>query len=74
NKALVLNPRNTAVYFNRGVVRGQLNDREGAIQDYNKAALYSPKNKDVWFNRGTERMNKDDYSGAISDFSKSIGL
>ncbi|MFM6578351.1 MAG: tetratricopeptide repeat-containing serine protease family protein [Dolichospermum sp.] len=42
NKAIELSPR-AAFYYNRGIVRNDLGDKQGAIDDYNQAIKINPK-------------------------------
>ncbi len=68
----------SAIYYNRGNVRAELGDLEGALADYNEAARW-PRRSDLesaqlFYNRGNVNallLNSDD---ADHDFQKAIGL
>ncbi|MFM6911208.1 MAG: tetratricopeptide repeat protein, partial [Dolichospermum sp.] len=54
NKAIELSPR-AAFYYNRGVVRKELGDKQGAIDDYNQAIKINPNLAQAYYNRGFVR-------------------
>lgn len=43
-------------YYNRGNLKGQQNDFQGAIEDYNKAIEINPKDAAAYYNRGIIKM------------------
>ncbi len=60
-------------YFKRGYKKmNDLNDNQGAIQDFNKAIEKDPTNNTIYLNRGTAKLTMKDIQGAISDFTKVI--
>src|SRR6185295_4255648 len=74
NKALLLDPENSAAYVNRGVAKAYLNDYRGAIADYNKCIQLNPLDTNVYRNRGEAMFSLKNYAGAIQDYSKAIEL
>ncbi len=56
NKAIELSPR-AAFYSNRGVVRDELGDKPGAIDDYNLAIKFNPNLAQAYYNRGNVRYD-----------------
>ncbi|MBD2270285.1 tetratricopeptide repeat protein [Anabaena sp. FACHB-1391] len=71
NKAIELSPR-AAFYTNRGIVRAELGDKPGAIDDYNQAIKINPNLAQAYNNRGTVRNELGDKQGAIDDYNQAI--
>jgi protein O-mannosyl-transferase len=74
NKAILMAPKYSLAYFNRGVSRNFLQDFQGAISDYNKALEFDPGNLTIYVNRGTVRTTIQDNKGALEDFQHAIAL
>jgi tetratricopeptide (TPR) repeat protein len=53
-------------YNNRGFVRYELGDKQGAIQDYDQASRIAPDNAEVYSERGSMRARLGDKQGAIA--------
>jgi tetratricopeptide (TPR) repeat protein/S1-C subfamily serine protease len=73
NKAIELSPR-AAFYNNRGNVRYELGDKQGAIQDYNQAIKINPNDALAYNNRGIVRNELGDKQGAIQDCNQAIKI
>ncbi|MFN6197618.1 MAG: tetratricopeptide repeat protein, partial [Dolichospermum sp.] len=73
NKAIELSPR-AAFYNNRGIVRDDLGDKQGAIDDYNQAIKINPNYAQAYYNRGKVRDELGDKPGAIDDFNQAIKI
>ncbi|MDM3844989.1 MAG: tetratricopeptide repeat protein [Aphanizomenon gracile PMC638.10] len=71
NKAIELSPR-AAFYLNRGVVRDELGNKQGAIDDYNLAIKINPNYEPAYNNRGNARNELGDKQGAIDDYNQAI--
>jgi tetratricopeptide (TPR) repeat protein len=71
NKAIELSPR-AAFYNNRGNVRNELGDKQGAIDDYNQAIKINPNYAGAYNNRGIVRKDLGDKPGAIADYNLAI--
>jgi tetratricopeptide (TPR) repeat protein len=71
NKAIELSPR-AAFYNNRGNVRNELGDKQGAIDDYNLAIKINPNLAEAYAGRGNVRNELGDKQGAIDDFNQAI--
>ena len=75
DKVLELDSKAFHIYFYRGVAKANLNDFNGAIEDYSKYISSSNKNKYLgYYNRGLAKKKLENYKGAIEDYSKSIEL
>ena len=61
-------PSYTKAYNNRGVVKDELKDYQGAISDYNEAIRIDPNHTKAYYNRGILKKELKDYQGAISDY------
>ncbi|MEI6370115.1 MAG: tetratricopeptide repeat-containing serine protease family protein [Nostocales cyanobacterium ELA608] len=73
NKAIELSPR-AAFYNNRGNVRNELGDKQGAIDDYNQAIKINPNYANAYYNRGNVRDDLGDKQGAIDDYNLAIKI
>jgi tetratricopeptide (TPR) repeat protein/S1-C subfamily serine protease len=71
NKAIELSPR-AAFYLNQGIVRNDLGDKQGAIDDFNQAIKFNPNLALAYYNRGIVRYELGDKQGAIDDFNQAI--
>ncbi|MTJ45766.1 serine protease [Dolichospermum flos-aquae] len=73
NKAIELSPR-AVFYNNRGIVRNDLGDKPGAIDDYNQAIKINPNDALAYYNRGVVRKKLEDKQGAIDDYTQAIKI
>ena len=61
-------------YVNRGLVKSEFKDYNGAISDYTQAIEINPNDATAYYNRGSVKYNLKDYNGAISDYTKAIEI
>jgi tetratricopeptide (TPR) repeat protein/S1-C subfamily serine protease len=73
NKAIELSPR-AEFYYNRGNVRKDLGDKQGAIDDFNQALKINPNYADAYINRGNVRNELGDKPGAIDDYNQALKI
>lgn len=73
SEAITLNPSYEA-YFNRGIIRREIGDLVGAIEDYDLAIRINPTQSEIYNNRGNARRDKGDLQGAMSDYNEAIRL
>lgn len=73
-KAIELDPRHTAAYVQRGILRTEGGDFDPAIVDLTKAIEIEPASFDAYLARGVAHFRKDDYKKAIADYTKSIEI
>jgi tetratricopeptide (TPR) repeat protein len=74
DRAMKLNPKDDAAYYNRAQARRLKNDTAGAIADYTKAIELGSTNPAAYNNRGNARAQTNDQDGAISDYTHTIEL
>lgn len=60
--------------FQRGVIKDEKGDVDGAIAEYTRAILHDPKNNKAYNNRGHVRSQKGDVDGAIQDYTQAIAI
>ncbi len=63
-------PETGIAYNNRGNVRRDQNDFQGALEDYNKAIELNYS--DAYNNRGILRNKMNDYKNAVEDFNRAL--
>jgi tetratricopeptide (TPR) repeat protein len=68
-RAIELGSTNPAAYNNRGNVRAENNDRDGAIADYTRAIQLKPDYARAYYNRAVTKQAKGDTAGAKADFN-----
>jgi clan AA aspartic protease (TIGR02281 family) len=74
NQVIKSNPKNEKAYFKRGLLKKQIGDHQGAINDFTKAINFNPKNIEYYKSRGYSKTCINDENGAIADFTKAIEL
>jgi len=73
SRIIEIDPNIAEVYNNRGILRKEMNDLDGALQDYNKAIELNP-NDAAYYNRGILKKDMNDLDGALQDYNKAIEL
>ena len=70
------NPNNSLIYANRGFLKFELEDYEGALIDYNKSLKINPKFSKVYALRGILFLIDvfRDYQKALDDLNIAIDL
>jgi lipoprotein NlpI len=61
-------------YFNRGLIKEQKGDLNGAIADNTQALNLNPKDARAYCNRGLARLGQQDLDGALVDLRKFCDL
>lgn len=61
-------------YFFRGTAKGNVEDHQGAIEDYNTSLAYEPNQSGTYFNRSIAKINIGDLVGACHDYHQAIQL
>ena len=73
-EGLRLDPTSAFAYNNRGNVRQNKGDHDGAMHDYEEALRIDPSYALAYSGRGILRQNKGDHDGAIQDYTEAIRL
>jgi len=72
DSAISYNSNSALAYNNRGHIKFNKKDYDGAVEDYNKAIAISPTFSEAFNNRGVLKLNTGDKAGALSDFNAAI--
>jgi tetratricopeptide (TPR) repeat protein len=73
-EAIRLDPKNAALYCNRGYLRGEQNEFDKAIADFNEAIRLDPRDPVAFLHRGHAWSEKHQYEKAVTDFTETIRL
>ena len=73
-EAIRLQPDYASAFYNRGQIRYNEGDLDGALSDYNDAILLKPDFAEAFNTRGNARKDKGDLDGAFVDFDEAILL
>ena len=74
DKAINLDPNNSAVYNSRGIAKANLKLYKEAILDYDKAIELDPNNSEDYYNRAIAKDDLGLYKEAILDYDNAINL
>ena len=74
SRIIEIDPNIAEVYNNRGILRKEMNDLDGALHDYNKAIELDPNDAMSYNNRGILKKEMNDPDGALQDYNKAIEL
>ncbi|MBO5263727.1 MAG: tetratricopeptide repeat protein [Bacteroidaceae bacterium] len=58
------------VYNNRALIKQNIGDVNGALEDFNEALVLNPKDITVYNNRGVLKKEQKDYIGSMSDYNR----
>src|SRR5436309_2081100 len=72
NRAIELDPKNAAAYYNRASAKMLKKDADGAIADYTRVIELDPKNVGAYNNRGILKARNNDPDGAVADYNQAI--
>ncbi|MBP5973328.1 tetratricopeptide repeat protein, partial [Brasilonema sp. CT11] len=73
-QALRINPNNAKTYNNRGNVRYDLGDKQGAMEDYTQALRINPNDANAYNNRGLAHRDMKDYQRAMEDYTQALRI
>ncbi|CAD8187367.1 unnamed protein product [Paramecium pentaurelia] len=74
DKALILNPNNSLIYHNRGILYYNMEKNQEALLDYNKAIALNPMDSKIYNNRGNLYSDLARQEEALDDFNQAIQL
>lgn len=72
NQVILLDPKDSHAYYERGNVLFALGAYHKAIEDYTQAICFTPQNVIFYNKRGLARIQLKDYQGAIEDFNQAL--
>ena len=73
-RAIELNPKDDAPYYNRAQAKWLKKDAADAVADYTRAIELGSTNPSAYNNRGNARAENNDRDGAIADYTRAIEL
>ncbi|ACF43500.1 tetratricopeptide repeat protein [Pelodictyon phaeoclathratiforme] len=75
-KAIELDPKLAAAYFNRGIAKSLTGENKSSREDFAKSIKLdrTPKDAEAYCNRGIAKSAINDKKGALTDFNKAIDL
>lgn len=74
NQYIVRKPKSSVAYYNRAILKKDIGDNSGAMDDYDKAIMLNPNYVKSYINRGNLKRELKDLQGAMADFDKAIEL
>jgi len=74
NQAILQNPNDANIYFNRGLVLYELGDELGALWDFEDAIMRNPRHARAYFHRAGLRLSLGYRSGAMQDLQLAAKL
>lgn len=74
NKAIELDAYNSSYYYQRGNLKFNLEDLQGALADINKALELNPNIAKYYMARGAVKAMYNNFMGAFEDINKAIEL
>lgn len=73
-QAVQLKPNYDGAYYGRGKTRYELEDSQGAIEDFTQVIQLNPNHVGAYFSRGIAHSSLGDYLAALADFTQAIQL
>jgi tetratricopeptide (TPR) repeat protein len=73
-RAIELNPKDDAPYYNRAQAKRLKKDAAGAVADYTRAIELGSTNPAAYNNRGNAKAENNDGDRAITDYTRAIEL
>jgi Flp pilus assembly protein TadD len=74
NKAIELNPKDSEIWNNRGIILFVLKRNKDAILSFEKATSLDPRNAEAWYNRGMVFCNLERYEDAVNSLEKALEI
>ena len=74
SKAIELNPKYTNAYYNRGLVKTQLDKHTEAIEDYTQVIALDSNSFNAYYKRASSYFSLRKFKEAIKDYDKVIAL
>jgi tetratricopeptide (TPR) repeat protein/S1-C subfamily serine protease len=61
-------------YYNRGIAKYELDQKQAAITDYDRAIAINPNFSQAYYNRGSTKSELDQKQAAITDYDRAIAI
>ncbi|GBE03986.1 lipoprotein NlpI [bacterium BMS3Abin09] len=74
NRAGEINPKDPAIYYNRGIGYGKIGQHQKAIEDLKKAIELAPQEAKYYYELGVAHGSLGNYRQAIENLNRSIKL
>ena len=74
NAALKSNPDLVEIYSKRGIVKGRIENFQGAFKDFDRMIRINPEHIFAYNNRASAKANLGDEQSALDDLNKAIAL
>ena len=74
NQAIILNPRESEFYANRGISRMWSGDTKSAFIDFEKAIEINPRSSWAYYCRARGWYNRNDFNRSVGDLNRAIEL
>jgi len=65
-------PKEESAYYNRGLVKFNIGDMNGAFDDYSKSILLKHDNAVAYYNRSLIYLNRQDYKNVLADLDSAL--
>lgn len=69
-----LEPENSVIFYNLGVVESYLEEHDEAAENYQRAVTLNPEYVEAWFNLGQLGIVAKDYAKALTCFDRAAAL
>lgn len=74
DKAILINPNNAVLYFNRGKALQELNQLDAAVASYDKAIAFKHDYAGAYLNRGNALSDLKQLEAALASYSKALSI
>jgi len=74
DRAIQLNPNDSEIWNNRGIILFLLKRYKEAIRSFEKATSLDPRNAEAWYNRGMVFCSLERYGDAVSSLEKALEI
>lgn len=74
DKAIELNPKDSEVWNNRGIVLFFLKKSKEAIWSFERSTTIDPRNAEAWYNRGIVLCSLERYEDAVVSLEKALEI
>lgn len=73
-KAIAIDPKIAAVYFNRATARISKGDDAGAVADFTEALKLDARYREAYVDRADARFRLNDFRGAVEDYDDALKI